>query len=312
MTVVTANTGYDAYLLGMATHSVVGCVQLLQLPFLLEDSRDWAIRCCSKNIVTADLSDDDLDKNDTLALMFNLTEDDDVVAFELFKNNVKVADINNQTLGRYWDIGSITYYPDQDLMCGVELDWNAVLTAYGEGEYFIRSTINGMDYDTMPYTLIAYNIFKLDGTIKIESYMDGLILRKRMNYKGLNIRSTLRVKGCFGYIEKELTLENDLYSRYNANRRQLVQRKVNNVDIYNLELLPLHECMANEILDYHLFANEIYLSDYNANNYSYQYFRKMVFNEEAPELLYTKTSREVLIKAKLKEKIQDNEKRNYF
>ena len=312
MTVITQNTGYSAYLLGMAHNCVVGTAQLLELPFQVEEERDWNQRCCTPNIVMASKTSDYLDKNDCTALMFKMSYATDVITFELYKNNAKVADIDDQTHGRYWNTGDITYYPDQALMCGVELDWQKILDLYSYGTYFVAVTINGETFNTMPYFLQEYDIYKLDGTVKLESYMNGLMLRKRMNYKDLNIRDCVRVKGCFGYIDKETTITNDLFSRNGSNRRQLIQRELTNIDVYNLELLPIPICLGDNILNYQFLANELYLSDYNANNYSYNYSRVLVHIEDAPELTYTKTSREVLIKQKLKESVQDNQKKNYF
>lgn len=312
MTVVTYNTGYSAYLLGMAHNSVVGSAQILELPFQIEEERDWKIRCCTPNVVMASKTSNDLDKNDMTALIFRMSYATDVITFALYKNGSKVADIDDQTHGRYWNIGDITYYPDQALMCGVELDWLKILNLYDYGTYYVAVTINGETFNTMPYLLQEYDIYKLDGTVKIESYMNGILLRKRLNYKELNIRDCLRTKGSFGYVNKEVTVTNDLFSRNGSNRRELIQRELTNIDIYTLELLPIPECLGDKILNYHFMANQLYISDYNANNYSYNYNRILCYADEAPELNPTKTTREIIIKQKLKESVQDNQKKNYF
>jgi hypothetical protein len=88
MTVITKNTGYSAYLLGMAHNCVVGTAQLLELPFQVEEERDWNQRCCTPNIVMASKTSDDLDKNDCTALMFKMSYATDVITFELYKNNI--------------------------------------------------------------------------------------------------------------------------------------------------------------------------------------------------------------------------------
>jgi len=312
MAIVTQNTGTDAYLLGMATKQNVETMALLTLPFVIEDERDWDLRCCGENIVMASLTDSSLDKNDMTAFIFKMTRADDLFEIELYKDGVKIDDITDDSYGRYWNVGDITEYADQVLLCGIELDWNKVLAAHGIGNYYLNFLINLIDYPSYVYRLYEFDIKKLNGYVKFESYMNGLLLRKRINYRDLNIRHTQRLKGVFGLVENEIETTNDMFTRNGSNNRELVQRKVNHIDIYTLETLPLLKCQSDDIFNYHFLANELYMSDYNAVNYSYDYIRKKVYIEDAPERKYSHSTREVIIVAKLKESIQDNEKRNYF
>ncbi len=311
MAVNITNTGLTHTLQGMADKWDL--VQLIPVNiFSVEEDRGLDL-CCINELVLAD-STNIANQNDIKGFMFQVAASTDTLVMTLQKNNVDVATLDTNTLGTYYAIGSIIYYTDQSLMTGYILEWSKVLSVHGIGRYRIKidyTSFSGLiTYYSNYFNLKLFSVDAASGTIRIESYMNGYMMRERMNYKGLNFPDMIRVRGWFGNSEEKLETTNDIYANYLGEKRVVVQRKINQIEIYNLELLPLPKCLADRIRYYHFFANDIYLSDYNELNYDYDLQRIRILKNEAFNFVYTKTGRNIIIKGKLQEQIIDNEKTN--
>ncbi len=284
------------------------------IPITIETSTDDDLGlCCVNQLVLADTSGV-IYQNDISSFMYNLGASTCTLTMYLQKNNTTIATLNSSTYGTYYAKGSIVYYTDQALMSGYIVEWSKVLALHGEGSYRIK-----FDYVSFGTTTTFYsNIFNLRtysssralGTIRIDSYMNGYIMRDNINYKGLNFPDMLRVRGWFGSAEEKYEITNDIYSTYNKEKRVVVQRKVNQYDIYDLETHPLPKCIADKIKYYHFFGNTVYLNDYNIFNYDDKLKQIKVYKGEAFDFSYTKTTKGVIIKGKLTEQVQDLQKTN--
>jgi len=305
------NTGLNHVLNGMACKWNVITFQTGKL-FPEEEDRDYDL-CCNNQLVLADATGI-ANQNDVSGFMFKASAPTDTIALYLEKDEAQIAALNSSTYGTYYALGSIVFYPDQDLLSGYILNWSAVRTAHGIGNYRIR-----LDYTTYSGTTSSYsNNYILrtfsneiaDKTIRIESYMDGYMMRERINYKGLNFVDMIRVSGWFGNPEEKIEVTNDIFANQLLDKRVVVQRKVNQMDTYIIETLPLPKCIADRIRYYHFFGNTVYMSDYNILNYDYDLKRIRIYKDTAFDFKYTGTTRGVIIKGKLTEMVQDMQKTN--
>ncbi len=316
MAVVTINTGNEHYLAGMAIKQVAYKKNEIDI-FPEEDNRGLEL-CCYDNLVLADNSgglsaEEILYRNDVNSFMFNFNEGDTVV-FKLVKNGSDIATLNDNTYGTYYALGSITEYSGQELMSGYELEWKEVLNLHGRGVYNFKIEVTSFgSSDTVTsinYYLEQYSQDRASQTIRIQSVMNGYMRRSRINYKGIQLIDMVRVRGIFKPDIPDYVITNDLYASLGENERVVQQRKVNQVDNYSFETFPLLKCIANKIINYHFFGNEVYVSDYNVFNYSYTLKNIRVHKAEEFEYEYFDNIRSVSISGSLKEDIQDNEKTN--
>jgi len=313
MTIISRNTGLSMKLKGMATDIVATPKNKLK-GIVIEDTSEkyGAVSCCELNLVCADANSNDLDKNDSTALFFELSTKNDSFSIDLWKDGVFATHLTNTDYGVLYLPNTINYYPNQNALCGFVIDWKKVLLAFGIGQYKCVINIEGENYNSLKYDLRQWSDSIVEGYICVESYMNGYLLRPQMNFKGLNIRDCARFKGFFGLVQPENVVTKDLFTSNNGNSREVVTRKTIKVDVFQLFLKPIYECYADRLINYHLFGNEIYITDNNSNNYSYDYVRVKVVSEEAPKLTFLQANRKVIIEVRLKEAIQDNQKTNYF
>lgn len=312
MTVISRNIGNTMIPLGLATAKVVTPKGLLKGVVIINESEINSNECCYVNLVCADLTSNDLDKNDTTSLFYELTTASDTFAIDLYNSNGLVANLTDNSYGTLYNLGSISFYSNQSKLCGFIANWKSILTTFGEDTYYFKQTINGEEFNSLNYTLKQWSETNVTGYVLIESYMNGLIQRIGINLKGINARDCQRVKGFFGLNQPETVTTQDLFTSLNGNNREVVNRKTIKVDVYELQINPLKECFADRIINYHFFANEIYITDNNEFNYSKNYVRVKVNTSDSPKLEYPKGSKTVEITLKLKEAIQDNVKTNYF
>jgi len=317
MAIITENTGKEHVLRGATAEAIASVLEPVVL-FTEEDERGFDM-CNYQNIVLADATGEE-NQNDINSFLFKLSNINDTLVLTLEKVGT-IYDIvldGSANLGTFYDKNTINYYDEQLLYTGYTLNWADVLAKanYGIGNYRIKAELTSFGSTTTSYsgcyTLREFSTAIADSTIRIESYMNGYMLRKGINYKGINLVDMIRVKGFFGDAEEEQTITNDLYASLSGEDRVVSQRKVNVLNIYNFETQMLPKCIADKIRYYHFFANEVYISDYNSDNYDYGIKRIKIYKEEAFEFEYPKISRKIIIKGKLKEQVQDNQKTNYF
>ena len=309
MSVNIINTGLTHALQGMADKWDL--VQLNPVIIFPEEDNRGMDLCCHSQLVLADATGI-ANQNDINGFMFQLAAATDILVMTLQKNNVNVATLNSNALGTYYALGTIVYYTDQSLLIGYSLEWSKVLAAYGIGSYRIKiiyTSFGGANtYYSQNFILKTFSNDVANGTIRIESYMNGYMMRERINYKGINFVDMMRVRGWFGNSEEKLETTNDVYANYIGEKRVIRQRKINQIEIYNLELLPLPKCLADKIRYYHFLANEIYMSDYNIYNYDYDLKRIQIYKDTAFDFKYSKSFREIIISGKISEAIQDVQK----
>ena len=307
MAVVTINTGFPHYFKGFQDSFLIGAKKSISAG-VEEEDRGFD-GCAMPNVVTAYPTDsNDTDKNDYSQALFRLSTTSDTIKQELWRNGVKVADINDDTYGRYWDIGDITYYAGQELQAGCEISWLLVYNAFGVGNYQIKTEITPLVGDVISVNSVMYKLFvfdgaRMNGSIRIESLMNGTTERNGIIYKGLNIKDVTRLPGIITEGQEEWEQVTDIYE----NERNEVVRRSGKIDTFDLTTLPIPKCMSVRLTDYHAFADDLYISDYNIGNFSYDIIRKNVVKADAFDTeSVDNQNRKVSIKGKFKEKQQNN------
>ena len=84
-----------------------------------------------------------------------------------------------------------------------------------------------------------------------------------------------------------------------------------NLNSYEIITDPLDECQLLPLIDLYLLSeNELFISDYNAHNFSYRFNDLPVILEESAEIEYFDFSRKAKLTAKVGDKFKN--KRTFF
>jgi hypothetical protein len=74
---------------------------------------------------------------------------------------------------------------------------------------------------------------------------------------------------------------------------------------------PENECIISPMVELYLLSeNELFISDYNAHNYSYRYLDLPVIVSESPAIEYKEFSRKAILTCKIEDKFKT--KRTYY
>jgi hypothetical protein len=210
---------------------------------------------------TADATD--TYKNDQTSFLFTKLITSDTYSLELWKEGVKVADLTDDTYGKYFGVGFTALYP---LYYGYRLDWERVLTLEGAGCYTLRNsaTILGVStvVDSCCYYLLPYDDCSAAGTVKIFWKQNGNIESNPIKYAGLAWYNWIRVPSIFW--NNAPTEEIDEIEKTS---RKFENIQVQSVDEFTLDIKSIPFCVS-KIFDKNIcLATEIEVTDYNPDNH---------------------------------------------
>lgn len=246
-------------------------------------------------------------KNDKRQFIAKRITASDTVTFQLYKNDVLVGTLNNSTYGTFYDFGTWTNQPDYK---GFQLEFEKVFNLLGYGVYKVVTTVVSLG-DTftstsLEYECIEYSDLLANGTVLIETYQNGYIMRNDFDYTGMNWYQSYRIEGFFGY--KEPRFETDNYQNSARDITQ-IQDKITNV--YTLETKMLPSILMNALLYDALLANQILITDYNLCNFE-RYKRLSVYTESIEDFTTFELNPHAVSRFKFLEKRQDIIKRNFY
>jgi len=222
-------------------------------------------------------------KNDMNEFLFKRLIAADTVAIELFKEGVKVADLNNNTYGTFFN-GFPSGSAEQQLYVGYLLKWELVQAAFGNGNYQIKAQLNivgnASTYTSRDFRLQTYSDVAANKTVRIESTQNGNIIGSDFDFTGLNWYQSLRLTGTFG--NPSPILEIDDYVNSNHEQRQITAKNSREwflqTDFINYEV-------ATKLLYNKLLANQILMTDYLIKAESiFRRVEVMVAEIEKPEI----------------------------
>lgn len=274
-----------------------------------EDDRG-AKKCCEKVLVFASTSDSDTFKNDYKTIYFKRNIPTDVCNFELYKNGVKIADLNNSIYGEFTDFGDIEGKEDWKIFT---LDFRKVLINEGVGDYYMRSMISQFGQPALPNDTLCYQLrefsYKLaNKTVRIESVHNGIMTSLDLDFKGVDLKDMIRVKGFFGNPTPKMSQDNIIHSDNSVH-----QLRQDTFYEYAFKSNMINYFASSELVDFHFKGYPIYISDYNIYNHSYNYKKLPVIIEDidTPRYLNEKRNRKAFFSAKFRDVIENDRKINY-
>ena len=271
--------------------------KIVELPSIFEaDKRGKCSPCNNCNqLVLASISENEGYKNDTKGVFLKKGNASDVVTFTIERNEVVLS-----------NFGTTAIFPQDDLAVGFIFDWKQYLTTYGIGCFIIKCqfTISGVagEFTIGVYDLKPYSIDNASSTVRVLSKFKSYSLNNDIDFTDSNFEDSIRFNGFFGN-RKPDTQINNLISK-----GRIVERVTReNLNVYELRTDPINECKTKQLLDFHfLHEDEIYISDHNATNHSFNYFDKPLILNDTPEIEYVDGDRNAKITAVFGDKKLNN------
>tara|TARA_R110000751_G_scaffold112175_2_gene210968 strand:+ start:1553 stop:2416 length:864 start_codon:yes stop_codon:yes gene_type:complete len=267
---------------------------IAKLPTLFtEEKRAKCTPCSTCNqLVLADLSSTDSYKNDLKGVFLKRDNIGDLIIFTIEKDGVVLT-----------NLGTDGIFPESPLTVGFMYDWKQYLSTYGIGCYVIRCefTIAGIEgsYTIGIYDLLPYSVTNASRTVRVYSKFSSYSLSNELDFTNSNFEDMLRFNGFFGNRTPETQI-NNLIDK--GRKVEKVTRE--NLNKYELRTDPLNECKTKQLLDFHfLHEDEIYISDHNRTNHSYNYFDKPLALVDTPSVDYIEGDRGAKITALFGDKI---------
>jgi len=230
-------------------------------------------------------------KNDKSQFLFRRFVASDTVAIELWKNGEKIADLNDNTYGTFFN-GFPSGSAEQQLYVGYLLEWEDVFAAFGGGEYRVKAELSiigvSSTFESELFVLMGYSDKAADGTARIETVQNGNIIGSIFDFTGLNWYQSVRVRGRF-YEESE-EFEKIVYKTQEY-RQEQVQDKI--IENWSLEADFIPRSVSEFLTKNAVLSNSFNVTDYNLLNE--QILREI---EVVPESIE-------------KTRIQDNRNANY-
>jgi len=243
-------------------------------------------------------------KNDKSSFIFQKYASADAIAFELWKNGAKIADIDSSNYGQYFDFGAISVQPDYK---GVVLDWSLIWASHGFGLYQFKAVQsilgNASTFESRKFRLLPYSDELADGSVKIESYQNGNIIGSQFDFTSLNWYSSYRVAGKFSQKTPVLEVDNYVNSDY---RKEQIQDRIRTEYTLQTKLLP--SVVANALNYDQLLANQIFVTDYSVMNF--EVYRRLQLRPLGVEATEYEGNRRMSFAVKFEE-VTDLRKRNF-
>jgi len=261
--------------------------------------------CCYISPVLAHLTENDEWKNDFNSFLLKRNFASETIDLVLEKNGAIDLPLIDNTYGTYYDFGSLPNYPNYK---GYKIEWQKVLIVEGEANYRLKATstlISGtvIEY-SIPFQLQEYTENRASGTVRLQSVMNGYLRHRDFDFKGLNWVDGLRVRGFFGNRQAEYEQEQIIYT--NRQSKQLRSEMINN---YTLQTMHIPSCITDAIIEYHNFANSLFITDYNRKNHK-DYVQKEVVFDSLETIEYKSVSKYAPLQIKYKDLLQNYLKSN--
>lgn len=273
-----------------------------------QDPVDTIKECCYNAEVLAQVEGNDYEKNDYTGIFHKMQVPNETADFVLV--NVGTSDeyeLNDNNLGVLKDFGTIA--ENQTLKTFV-LEWKKVLLAHGEGTYTIIKRVNiaGIEYEesNINYTLRAYSVSRADKTVRLDIATSGYMERLKTDFANSDFKTSLRFGGFFGRREPKYEEDNIIYSNFESSQISMMQ-----TNEYTLQSNLLPSCITQPILDFMLFANDIYINDYNLNNHLRDFIKFPVKFSDNKGTSYFSSTTKANLNLTFSDKKVDNIKRNY-
>ena len=181
----------------------------------------------------------------------------------------KVADLNDNTYGTFYDYGFKTNTLSEKLM-GFEIDWQLVLVGIGEGSFRVKTVETNIFGTTNKYSLEwclkIYTPERANNTIRIDWYISNLIGdssndEKVRDFTDTNWFNQIRLEGWFGSDSAEYEKE---FVRYQTGQKVWIKDELTKNYKCEIDRVPnyVHTLLSQEVFQ----ADSILITDYNTEN----------------------------------------------
>jgi hypothetical protein len=267
----------------MARNVHIEEINKVKLPAVV-DMEDRGLKFCKTPIrAVATLDSVDLDKNSRLGLAYKF----DSIFVELVRQSdgVEIA-----------APGIAVNFPHQSDAVGFVIDWRQ-LTRIGPGGtelaqdcYKVKVNwtlgVAAGSFFECSIELRQYNTMNTEGYCNIFVVLNDLVKLQGINYKDSGFASTLMFEGQFGFMQPNYVTTNNIYSS-DSSRRKV---DIKSIKTYELRTNQLLSCITQQLdEDYLLAANQIYITDWNANNHiqkKYTSYPVILSKDESPSFEY--------------------------
>lgn len=239
---------------GMATKLAVNSVPVP--PEVAEAvSCDFVQTPYSENVFASTLND--WWKNDKSEFLFRRLVSSDSVAIELYKNDKKIEDLNNNNFGTFFN-----GFTQQPLYVGYLVDWQLVYLTHGIGNYTIKAQTNilgqQLEIISRNFYLSIYSKEAAHGTVRIESVQNGNLIGSEFDFTDLNWYQSMRINGTFGNPKPVFSTDN-----YVAENRIIEQNQSRMTREFDLLIKPIPFDVVEKIIYNKVLANSILMTNYN-------------------------------------------------
>lgn len=224
-------------------------------------------QCNYINLALAQSGTTEDGKNDKARFIFRKVISADVLALELRRDGVKVADLNDNTFGIFFDFGTLGTTAEQALYSGYEIDWQSVLLLEGQGCYTVAAvgTVLGVANTVIEsecWTLKEYRDSLADGTIVLRWIQNGKILSSEFDFTGINWIQYIRLRGIFDKNQRADEEDQIQDSKYTW---EPIQLQTIDEWLFETELIPFR--IANLLFDDLKLSDETFVTTYNQFNH---------------------------------------------
>ena len=270
----------------------------IKLPSTFVEQNRGLKDCCCKQMVLAS-NENESWKNDITSAWIKLSDSIDIFSFVLYKE----GQITTYT-------PTIQNFVNEPNAYFTTIEWRDVLASDGIGCYklVINYQISGISgtLEWGEYQLKEYSIQSALKTARIKAIFNGFQENEGIDFTGSNVVSTHRFYGFIGDRQPNTAIDNLIY-----NNREVKRNIRENLFDYTITTDPENECIISPMVELYLLSeNELFISDYNAHNYSYRYLDLPVIVSESPAIEYKEFSRKAILTCKVEDKYKT--KRTYY
>ena len=265
--------------------------------------------CCYNHYVFADANSNENFKNDYSAFYHQRQLSTETATYKLV--HLETGDeynLNNDTFGTFFPFNS---FPTNPNLNGYLIQWKRVLSQIGEGNFQVFKSIVvagiTVEFPSLVFTLRQYSTRKANRTIRMDVIMNGRLEKSGVNFTGTAWKHSIRVPGFFG--RREAQFEEDNIIARTFEKRQISMKQTNEFK-FQTNLIP--DCVTDEIIDFMIFGNDIFMNDYNLNNHSYNFVRFGVKFASNDGTYYSPNTRKAQLNLVFNDKFENNLKRNYY
>jgi len=261
------------------------------LPTIFGDEDRRFQQCEQPFIVLASVEDGSMYKNDVTHVFQNVILSGDTVTISIEKNGTVLT-----------NRGTSVFYPNSPNAVGFIFDWRQYLQNEGVGCYTIKlecvlAGVN-IDFTWGNYELSPWTIDSAMNTVRVYSRFNSYALNHDIDFSGSNAVDSLRFNGFFGNMQPNTKVNN---LKANNNVQSKVTRE--NLKTYELTSDLLNVCHTKRLIDLHfLHENDVWISDHNPQNHTYEYRDIEVIVKEVPDIEYPKDVRGAVVKCVFEDK----------